>query len=736
MWISRALVYTAVAYTALSTVDVQVASIPLKLFIVMPALGLWAIQNRLWRSRRDFAFGWSVVIVAVAVPVLWFALAALLHRQHDPAQHGTLRYAAQEASRFVYLLLYFPIVAEMRRRGSGWSRSQIWLWPVVALALLAWGLLIASGVFGANYHHAVTIGPFQGAIGPDLTGTFRVFLVSDVLLIPSFAWLFADILTRGLTRSGAGIGALLLSATYLAHTRGIWLGVCVVCATSAFALWPGRMHARARRGVALTGAAGLLALLLINADPGFLRSTIDALTGGHELSLSNRLQQAPELLAGLSREPVLGSGLGATLPSGYTRSVSAPWSFELEYLQLLFDVGVVGTLLIAMPMAQALVRASSALRRTGRSGDPRLLAGLGASAGLTIAAASNPYLISSVGMLCFAIVLALVETAVAESPGMAVAPERTAWAAWAVRPVQLGSRRIGASTAFVVSAICIAALTISEFVRPRQATAEISGRSQVVATLRTVPRGTLWLATTWGQTRPATAFIVAIGAGRMSVIPVMLGDARAQAPAAINAGPSPPGPILGLSVGVWRGSQALFVVSQAGAFADEEAVALDGSGRVLARDRTATGRVRNGTIRNASINEGLRGQPSLFLVDRSGGNVSVRVFAPFPTARQLTAAARLALPSLARPIWQPLFAPVNSRGADLAFVSTDKTAGGQGMQIHVLKLDAGFRQFGEQRSLPIALPVDPRLLAIGHAQGASLLILLNARTRQLIAVGL
>jgi hypothetical protein len=468
MWLSRALVYLAVAYTALSTVDEQIASVPLKLFLVLPALVLWAGQIRIWRCRRDFLLRWSVLVLGVAVPVLWFGLAAILHHQHDPAQSGTLRYGVQEASRFVYVLLYFPIVAEMRR-GSGWSRPAIWLLPVVALGILTWGLLVAGKVFGADYNGAITIGPFQGAIGPTVSGTFRVFLASDILLIPAFAWVFADILTRGLTRLNTLIALLLLSTTYISHTRGIWVGVCVVPLLTAFALWPFRLSSAAvRRAVAVATAVGLGAALLITADPALMSSTAHLLTGCQESSLSARIQEAPELLAGVAREPVIGSGLGATLPSGYARSTSAPWSFELEYLQLLFDVGVLGTIVIAAPLLDGFIRASRALAHPGRSRDPRLLAGLGAAAGLTITASSNPYLITSVGMLTFAIVLALVETALPQSPGRAAVPSRGSWSAYAARPVGFGSHRLPSAAPFVVIAACIAAMTLLEFTRPRQ----------------------------------------------------------------------------------------------------------------------------------------------------------------------------------------------------------------------------------------------------------------------------
>ena len=45
--LSRGLAYLAVAYAALSTLDVKLGSVPVKLFVVLPALVLW------WREAGE-----------------------------------------------------------------------------------------------------------------------------------------------------------------------------------------------------------------------------------------------------------------------------------------------------------------------------------------------------------------------------------------------------------------------------------------------------------------------------------------------------------------------------------------------------------------------------------------------------------------------------------------------------------------------------------------------------------
>lgn len=65
-------------------------------------------------------------------------------------------------------------------------------------------------------------------------------------------------------------------------------------------------------------------------------------------SSNARYVQIHELLKGFFQNPIMGSGLGGVLESGYIRSVSSPWSFELSYLSMLYHTGVVGIIYYAL----------------------------------------------------------------------------------------------------------------------------------------------------------------------------------------------------------------------------------------------------------------------------------------------------------------------------------------------------------------------------------------------------
>jgi hypothetical protein len=135
-----------------------------------------------------------------------------------------------------------------------------------------------------------------------------------------------------------------------------------------------------------------------------------------QVSISQRLREAQELVRGIDRHLLLGSGLGATLPNGYVRSTSDPWSFELTYYQLLFELGIIGlSAVLALPVT-LIARSWRGLAGTSVITDvPRRVA-IGAMLALVVADSTNPYLINSVGMLAVAVVCAIAELPASREP--------------------------------------------------------------------------------------------------------------------------------------------------------------------------------------------------------------------------------------------------------------------------------------------------------------------------------
>jgi hypothetical protein len=112
---------------------------------------------------------------------------------------------------------------------------------------------------------------------------------------------------------------------------------------------------------------------------------------GNEIDTAIRTTQAMQLIAGWDDHPVFGAGLGAVLPSGYRRSESRPWMFELQYHQTLFSLGVIGCALLLVATI-LLIRAVGVAAGRVRGHQPALVASVTAAAALLLANASNPYL--------------------------------------------------------------------------------------------------------------------------------------------------------------------------------------------------------------------------------------------------------------------------------------------------------------------------------------------------------
>lgn len=403
---ARIFLYLAVAYLSLSSSDITFGALPLKVPVVVAVFTVWLVE-RLESPFHlgGYKFAWPVLTVGIAVPLVWFVVAAVLAHFGEVTQHSGLTHGLQQGSRFVYVLLYFPITDELRRAGPHGDR--LWLWPVYVLCAVAWGLFVGH-LFGAHYQG--NVGPLHGMTGVEQTGAFRVFLVNEALLIPAFAFVVARVAVRGLDRFAVATLAAVLATLYLAHSRGLWIGVAAstaVIMAIMVVLKPGNIVSSPmlKRAGAWIVTAGLAIVFVVSSDPTLARSTVLGLASTNEVSTSARLDQAPQLVSGFERSPLIGSGLGATLPSGYSRDSDAPWSFELTYLQLLFQLGVLGIVTLLAAPAICILACVRAIPRLEGRGLVLAKASAAGLIGLLLTCAGNPYLMTSVGMLALALLL-------------------------------------------------------------------------------------------------------------------------------------------------------------------------------------------------------------------------------------------------------------------------------------------------------------------------------------------
>jgi hypothetical protein len=291
---ARAALYLAVAYVTLTTADIDIARVPLKLFVVAFAMLGWLADYRPWsRPRGTYKLSVPVLTVGVVIPIVWFAVALLLHHRHDPAQAANTNYAVQQASRFVYLLLYFPVLDEVRRCAATDDRPlfihRVWLWPTLALCAISALFYLGYALLGIKFGGG-NVGPFQGAIALEATGTFRVYLIDDVMLIPAMALLLVSAQRGRLGRFGVTVAAALLATAYVSHTRGIWLGMIITAALTLLLSRPKLPRSRQARAIAGLLACAFLAAFVINADPDVSHRAVSLVTRKSELSTSYRLE--------------------------------------------------------------------------------------------------------------------------------------------------------------------------------------------------------------------------------------------------------------------------------------------------------------------------------------------------------------------------------------------------------------------------------------------------------------
>ena len=140
--------------------------------------------------------------------------------------------------------------------------------------------------------------------------------------------------------------ALSLVAVAVSGRRALWLAVvltpCTILLLSGLTGSYGLLKIGGRRFLlicTLAAVAGLSVVLLVPDEIPELGSLVrlnEAFSSENERGI-----QKAYLIDGFMESPILGSGFGAY--AGYLRSYERPWTYELTYYRLLFNMGIVGT---------------------------------------------------------------------------------------------------------------------------------------------------------------------------------------------------------------------------------------------------------------------------------------------------------------------------------------------------------------------------------------------------------
>jgi hypothetical protein len=193
--------------------------------------------------------------------------------------------------------------------------------------------------------------------------------------------------------------AVFLAAIVLAFSRWLFLLTAIVAA-----LWFVLYALRRARTLALTllvGLVGVVGAFVVLDGPALAQALLERFDSpAVEASDALRREQVAAMLDEIARNPLLGKGVGAYAPDAI-QSVRQPYSYEVQWLAILLQLGVVGTTLLAVPLV-ALV--GSALRAPDRR---RALVVLAVTVLWLASGFTNPYLISSTSGVVFGVLAIL-----------------------------------------------------------------------------------------------------------------------------------------------------------------------------------------------------------------------------------------------------------------------------------------------------------------------------------------
>ena len=186
---------------------------------------------------------------------------------------------------------------------------------------------------------------------------------------------------------------LCLILTAVSGRRALWLVVAftpfTILLLSLLTDGRDRLGARGRRMLVAYCAAGALGLATVSVrsaslqELGFVRYLAYAFSPQDE-----RSRQQDYLLDGFSKSPAFGSGFGAY--AGYLRNDERPWTYELTYHQMLFNIGIVGVAVLGSLFGFYLILVIRLLRKV-REGSAIPFGLLVAVFSLLLGAYTNPY---------------------------------------------------------------------------------------------------------------------------------------------------------------------------------------------------------------------------------------------------------------------------------------------------------------------------------------------------------
>jgi hypothetical protein len=354
-------------------------------FLVLTVLGV-VIGGR-WRIHRTVLFI-SLLMVATGLGFIWLG-----------AINGAP--GAVRASRvfFVWPALYTLFVAGAAREWTVRGLLQVLILATLCAELYIFSFVLVSAGWLPDWAYIeFAQGQSVGFYGGYME--FSLYCLTSLNFAVPF--LVAAVFDRGESRPlvpRLGLWLVLtlgVLAVLLSGRRGIWLGVGVSPFVALSLRWflprLGRGSFNWRTPISVAAILAVVALgfnLAYSFEWGRVQAYFtSALFDSPDAEL--RQVMFRRLRDGWLESPAVGFGIGAGL-SDFVRSYDQPWAYELSYMALLYQTGLVGVLLYAGAVLWIYLTGIRMIR-TGHPFSSYVVPVLTGMTSFLIANATNPYL--------------------------------------------------------------------------------------------------------------------------------------------------------------------------------------------------------------------------------------------------------------------------------------------------------------------------------------------------------
>ncbi len=333
----------------LLSIQAGVLNLSLRYAFFVIIMGLWmkdVITNyelRITNIRKNR----TIIFLAFFLIIWLFGIIQGYLRGHNPAD------IFFDANGYLYLLMILPAITYIDTKEKLLWLFKTFFMGVCVQASVSFGLFIifaksqSTGFLEILYKW---IRDFRiGEITPLKNGIYRIFLQSQIFLLPGIFLVFARDARRKISRlSFAGCGAGISAAIYISLSRSLWIGFCAGAITFVLI----GLYLKIDKKVLAkrwTEAASVVFIGILIA--GFFIPKDTSLIFGRfqigESAADTRMAELPPLFSAIKAHPILGYGFGKTLTftSFDPRVGGKPYTtyaFEWGYLDMILKFGILG----------------------------------------------------------------------------------------------------------------------------------------------------------------------------------------------------------------------------------------------------------------------------------------------------------------------------------------------------------------------------------------------------------